>query len=281
LRLVNKSIAATIGVPHEIIAIDNSAGKFGICEAYNLGAQQSQYGALCFMHEDLRFHTDGWGNVVLKNLADPTTGVLGVAGATYQAKAPTSWISAGTSCLRVNVLHSTGTSTPRLDCFNPKSEVTAEVATVDGLWMCCRKEVWEKFPFDQQSFPNFHFYDIDFCTKIFLKYRILVTYELLIEHFSEGTFKRDWVINALKYFRLRNKYLPFGKTNLTESEAKEQELIIFQQRLKELINYKAKASDILYCLYQCMALDFSNRDTLWVAKQYLKSKTFFEIEQLN
>ncbi len=37
LRKVSENVAATIGVPYEIQAIDNSKGAYGICEAYNLG----------------------------------------------------------------------------------------------------------------------------------------------------------------------------------------------------------------------------------------------------
>jgi glycosyltransferase involved in cell wall biosynthesis len=280
LHDVTESVAATIGVPYELIAIDNSKSEYGICEAYNIGAKRSKYDLLCFMHEDLKFHTEGWGKNVARILADPAVGVLGVAGATYQLKAPTSWIHAGTPCLRVNVLHTTGKAVLRADYFNPQKEVIAEVATVDGLWMCCRKQVWQDFPFDQESFPFFHFYDIDFCTKIFVKYRIVVTYEILIEHFSEGTFKIDWTVNALKYFRLRKQYLPFGKTHLKDLEVKQLELKIFQQTLKNLINYKAKASDIMYCLYECIKLDLRNKDTMWIAKQYLRGKTLGKTEHL-
>lgn len=278
-RLV-QNVTETIGVPHEIIAIDNSTGKYGICEAYNIGARQSQYDALCFMHEDLRFHTEGWGQLVLNTLANLEIGVVGVAGGTYQSKAPTSWISNTIPCLRTNVLHSTGRPFLRVDYWNPQQEVLAEVATVDGLWMCCRKEIWEKFPFDQESFPHFHFYDIDFCTKVFSKYKIVVTYEILIEHFSEGTFKVDWAINALKYYRIRNAYLPFGKTDLSDGEARYVEFTIFQQTLKTLINYKADAKHIAYCAYCCLRLNPRNTDTLWIVKQYLKGKTFYKQEHL-
>ncbi|MFI2757155.1 glycosyltransferase family 2 protein, partial [Streptococcus suis] len=70
LKTVSQSAAATIGVPHEIVAVDNSEGQYGICEAYNIGAAQAQYDVLCFMHEDIRFHTSGWGRIVVDILQD-------------------------------------------------------------------------------------------------------------------------------------------------------------------------------------------------------------------
>lgn len=280
LTQMEADVKATVGVPYEVIGIDNSAGKYGICEAYNIGASQSKYDALCFMHEDLRFHTQGWGQIVLDILAKPEVGVVGVAGGTYQSKAPTSWVTDTIPCLRTNVLHSTGKPFLRMDYWNPLEETLAEVATVDGLWLCCRKDVWQEFPFDQKSFPHFHFYDIDFCTKIFTKYKIYVTYQILIEHFSEGTFRVDWAINALKYYRLRKSYLPFGKNNLTDPEARYVEFKIFQQTLKDLINYKAGIKHIVYCLYCCLARNPRSLDTLWIFKQYLKGKTFYQPEHL-
>ncbi|RFP64156.1 hypothetical protein D0N36_15745 [Hymenobacter lapidiphilus] len=41
LAAVSQSAAATIGVPFEIVPIDNSQGQYGICEAYNLGAARA------------------------------------------------------------------------------------------------------------------------------------------------------------------------------------------------------------------------------------------------
>ena len=273
LQQASLSVSETIGLPYEIIAIDNSKGKYGICQAYNLGAARSRYEILCFMHEDLKFHTDGWGQTVVRILADPTAGVLGVAGATYQLKAPTSWIGVGPPCLRINVLHSTGKPILEFHHWNPKAETISEVATLDGLWLCCRKEVWKESPFDHKTFPHFHFYDIDFCTKIFPKHKILVTYEILIEHFSAGTFGKDWTLSALKYFKARQPYLPFGSIYLPAAEIKREELHVFHYFIRELVAYKAAPADILYCLYQCLAIDLWNKDTLYLAKKYIKHKT--------
>jgi glycosyltransferase involved in cell wall biosynthesis len=51
-KLAN-NIAETIGVPYEIVLLDNSANTYGICQAYNIGVQQSKYDVLCFMHDDI------------------------------------------------------------------------------------------------------------------------------------------------------------------------------------------------------------------------------------
>lgn len=270
LQAVSVNVDATIGVPYELIAIDNSQGQYGICSAYNLGASQAKHELLCFMHEDICFHTSNWGAIVAATLEDLSVGVLGVAGGIYQANAPTSWIGAGKSCIRMNVLHSPIKGSAKLDYHNPNAEMVAPVAVVDGLWMCCRKEVWKAFPFDEKSFPHFHFYDVDFCTKIFTKYKILVTFQVLIEHFSTGTFEKQWTENALKYYKIRKNYLPFGIGKISGSEAKNIDLKAFQQAMHKLISHKAHLLDIVYCLYKCLLINPWNRDTMWIAKQYFR-----------
>jgi len=269
---IKENIAATIGVPYEVIAIDNSNRQYGICAAYNLGASQSQYEVLCFLHEDLRFHTSGWGSTVLRNLASPRAGVLGVAGTTYQVKAPTGWTAAGLDSIRINVLHTTDKPVMQHDHWNPTGTATAPVATLDGLWLCCCKTVWQEFPFNEVAFPHFHFYDIDFCTKIATKYQNLVTFEVLIEHFSKGTFAKDWLVYAVKYYKLRAKHLPFGPLAVGAAEARRLEIHAFQEAIRMMIDKQLSAVDIRYCLYKCLQLAPLNRGTWWLAKQYLKAQ---------
>jgi hypothetical protein len=270
LAAVGQDVAATIGVPYEIIAIDNSQKQYGICEAYNLGAVRAQYGHLCFMHEDLKFHTPGWGAIVLRSLAAPSAGVLGVAGGTYQAQAPVGWTGAGQDEIRINVLHTTTKVVAQYDHWNPASEKIAAVATLDGLWMCCRKEVWQEFPFDSQHFPHFHFYDIDFCTRVATKYQNLVTFELLIEHFSGGTYGADWLHNAVNYYKRWKSQLPFGAITIGPAEMKERQLGAFQHVLRMMLEHKTSASDIAYSLGQCLALDVRNKDTWWLVRQHVQ-----------
>ncbi|RYE14381.1 MAG: glycosyltransferase, partial [Sphingobacteriaceae bacterium] len=164
LNAVVASVDDTIGLPYEVIVIDNSKGAYGICEAYNIGAAKAQYDLLCFMHEDIRFQTTGWGQVVVDTLRDPTVGVLGVTGGQYQVAAPAAWWGCGLDFCRENVLNLFPDGHTELDLRNPEGQQLTDVAVVDGLWMCSRKEVWQKYPFDSRTFTEFHFYDVDYCT---------------------------------------------------------------------------------------------------------------------
>ena len=74
------NIDQTVGVAYEIVCIDNSENKYSIFSAYNLGVARSQYPFLCLVHEDVYFHTENWGNKVIKHLSEPKTGIVGIAG---------------------------------------------------------------------------------------------------------------------------------------------------------------------------------------------------------
>ena len=266
----SENVAATIGVAYEIIAIDNSAGQYGICQAYNVGARQSRYDIVCFMHEDIRFHTVGWGTVVKTILADESVGVLGIAGGVFQPKAPAGWIGGG-QAIYMNIIHTTEEESEH-EYINPTNSSLAQVAAVDGVWMCCRRSVWEAYKFDPLALPGFHFYDIDFCARVASKFTNYVTFEVVIEHFSRGSFDKKWISHAIDFYRKRQHLLPFGVVDLTESEQKAINLKAFQSTASLAIKLNASAADVVYCLKKCLAFDFTNRDTLYLMRLFLISK---------
>lgn len=202
------NVADTIGVPYEIIRVDNANGSYGICAAYNKGARQSRYGLLCFMHEDILFRSPAWGKTVARTLSQPKIGLLGVTGSKYLVDAPAPWWGAGPEYCRRNVLEHYADDTTAHILQNPDNLEAEEVIAVDGLWMCTRKEVWEKHPFDESRFPYFHIYDIDFSMQIAQHYKVLMTYEILIEHLSGGTLNKPWVAGSIAFYDKWKKALP-------------------------------------------------------------------------
>ena len=273
LASVKQNIADNIGVEYEIIAIDNSENKYGICEAYNVGAKESKFDTLCFMHEDIFIHTINWGEIVIEILENKTIGVIGVAGGTVQLAAPAGWGAAGWDVTRINVIHATDAQYKNLDYNNPLNVSVDRVAAVDGLWMCCRKEVWQQFNFDSESFPGFHFYDIDFCVRVAAKYANYVTYGVLIEHSSLGTFDGKWYKFAISFYKKRKKLLPLvADKSLTPGDLKDKALrhwhyLLFLLKRDNLVSRR----DFAYCVIECLKLDPLNQDTLWIVKDYIKS----------
>lgn len=271
LAAVSASVATTIGVPYEIIAVDNARGQYGICEAYNIGAARAQHPLLCFMHEDIRFHTPNWGLVVVEVLADPTIGVLGVTGGQYQVAAPAAWWGCGLDRCRENVLNVFPDGHTEMDLRNPEGQELTDVAVVDGLWMCSRKEVWQAHPFDATVFTDFHFYDVDYCTELYLDgLRVCVTFRLLIEHHSRGSVNASWLLNALRYQQKRRHVLPFGPVLPLQPERGKLELSALQEFTGRLIQADYAGRVIVKYLLKCLSINPLNRDTMWLVKHWLR-----------
>ena len=55
--VLKQNIKETIGTDYELIVIDNSHNKYSIFSAYNEGLTLASGDVLCYMHEDLFFHT--------------------------------------------------------------------------------------------------------------------------------------------------------------------------------------------------------------------------------
>lgn len=220
LLAVSANIAKTIGVAHEIIAFDNHDGSRGICELYNQGVQSAQYDLLCLMHEDIEMQTVGWGEKVMEIFKQNSRlGLVGVAGGGYKSLVPSGWYNADLElngafycCLIQGFKHS-GIE-EYVDYRNPRNEQLSKVAAIDGCWMCTRKEIALKYPFDETLLTGFHAYDIDFSMAIGQAHDVAVTYEILLRHFSEGSFSGEWESETLKIHEKWSARLPVNTDDL-------------------------------------------------------------------
>ncbi|WP_262888705.1 glycosyltransferase family protein [Pontibacter pamirensis] len=245
LKEVAENVKDTIGILHEIIAIDNRNGKYGICEAYNIGASKSKYDVLCFMHEDLIFHTIDWGRRVVEHLNDTTIGLIGVAGGTYKSKSLDAWGIDPIEFARMNVLQDYKSGRPQDHLYsNPFNEFVADVASVDGLWFCTRKEVWQNNKFDETTLKEFHFYDIDFSLQVLQSYRVCVVYDILLQHISEGSINRSWLENAVLFHNKWKQTLPYSVDGLYDEKKKAIEI----RRAKNILQLlkKYRFSQLIY-----------------------------------
>lgn len=198
-----QNIADTIGVPYEIVKIDNP-GLMGICEAYNKGAELAQYDILCFCHEDIFFRFAGWG----RQLADfihttPDAGFAGVAGSTIKLARPTGWFSGIAGCdITPAGIHDT--KPPNL----VEETIPVKVKVIDGVIMCSHKCVWQQFPFNEHI-KGFHFYDIDISMRVAKKYQNYLLPWLSIHHFSQGKFDDKWIEAnfAFHQYAKRHQYI--------------------------------------------------------------------------
>lgn len=193
-----ENIRATIGggTPFEFIVIDNAEAGLSIAAAYNRGAAQAQYPYLLFMHEDAGFITDGWGEEITRKLAEPDCGVIGFAGTRGLLNVPGCWNMVPQFCVASYV-----ECGDRIDInTNPESPFR-EVVAVDGYAMFCRRDAWEKAPFDEDAIKGFHCYDIDFSLGIGVDHTNYVCCNIETFHNSRGKFDRKWVEATLGIYK--------------------------------------------------------------------------------
>src|SRR5689334_18707313 len=57
-------------------------GEFSLTEIYNKGCREAQWPIVVFLHDDIYFDTNNWGNKIIKHFESSKYGVLGLAGTT-------------------------------------------------------------------------------------------------------------------------------------------------------------------------------------------------------
>jgi hypothetical protein len=198
LQEVSQNILETIGFPYELIAIDNRSSKRGICSVYNEAALSAKFNYLCFVHEDVKFHTQNWGNVINEIFSDDEIALIGVSGSVYKSATPGSWVSCDKKYYRVNTLqHQHDNNTVERVSLNPKQDKISDVAVIDGVLMVTRKNILNQCCFDEDLLKGFHGYDLDFSFSTRKFGKVVVTHEILLEHFSLGSFTIDWLKDSL------------------------------------------------------------------------------------
>ncbi|WP_157972218.1 glycosyltransferase [Pleomorphovibrio marinus] len=222
LSRVKANIQETIGLPYEIVAIDNRRNPRGITTVYNEGARKSQYEQVCFVHEDVQFNTAGWGKVLLDHFKDPELGLVGVAGATHKPKMLSGWGAQGLALryAKMNFIQHFPASglAPAHQYQNSENEELAQVACLDGLFLATKKSIIEEIPFDENLLKGFHGYDMDISIAIGRKYKVAVTYCILVEHFSGGSLNKEWLESALLIHRKWRHVLPVSLSAISKKE---------------------------------------------------------------
>jgi glycosyltransferase involved in cell wall biosynthesis len=191
LEQLKTNVQASIGIDYEVIAIDNRLGRFGICEAYNLGAEQARFPYLCFIHEDILFHTQAWGKILLKHFQNPKIGLIGIAGTSFYGSKIGNYASVNFGAQHL-IQHFRNNPPMHVEDYPGATNVLNAVC-IDGVLMACPKTVWEQTGFDQTTFTGFHAYDTDFSFSVVQKFDVLVIRDILIEHFSQGNFDQKFL----------------------------------------------------------------------------------------
>jgi hypothetical protein len=229
------NINETIGIDHEVIIIENDIHHYPIAKAYNIGAHDSKFPYLCFCHEDILFHTLNWGQILIENFQTSGARLIGVLGCEVKVKHPSS-VYLGESGLNHQNHLQRHPSKPTYLCYeNPYNERLSEVCILDGLFIASTKAAWEETKFSEEYLTGFHGYDIDYSLKNFLRGKVMVTYEVLLEHFSHGSYNHTWVYWQLKVTEKWRNKLPLYTSRVTKNLLKKAELLNLKEWLKVLL----------------------------------------------
>lgn len=201
------SVRQTIGVPFEMIKIENSGNEFSIFEAYNIGASKSNNEVLVFVHEDIIFHTNEWGKVLLmyfKTLINP--GVLGIAGSSYLPISPSDWWLSNRNYIHSNFISNSKDGVKSQGILKCEGkQIPQKVYALDGMFLALKRKVFKESPFDE-NLKGFHGYDTDLCYQVSKNYQNYFIPGILLEHFSKGYPNSTWLKNTIEANR---KAIPF------------------------------------------------------------------------
>ena len=184
-QALEKNIAETIGIPYEVIKVDNP-GKIGICEAYNHGAQKAQYDYLLFLYEDVLFETQNWGLILTQLLSKKSIGCVGLAGGDYVSTYPLPWWQNKER----RFFHLNQISTNEEKKINRLTE-HKNVIFLDGVFIACRRNIFLETRFSDYL-QGFHGYDMDFSWRASQTHQNIVSHEITLTHFSAGHPNIEW-----------------------------------------------------------------------------------------
>lgn len=196
------NVKKTIGdnFEYEIIQQWNPA-IMSICKAYNKGAEKAQYENLLFIHEDVLFETQDWGNILVDYLQLDNIGCVSLAGSNYIPNTPTPWwVVEGYA--NSHLSHFSKLTNKRVDyTFVGNENGLLNAKIIDGVFIACKKNVWNKVKFNE-NLKGFHGYDISFSLSISHNFQNYIQNKISLVHFSPGNLSKEWLIDVIKAYSL-------------------------------------------------------------------------------
>ena len=263
LETLKLNIQQTVGTKYELIVHNNRENKTGLCAVYNALAQRAQFNLLCFVHEDIIMHTQGWGNKLNELLNNPEIGLVGISGAIYKSNYPGTWSTCDRSFYRTNAIqHFKNQEKSVISKVNPDNTSSSRVAVIDGVFMATRKNVFNQIGFDEDLLKGFHGYDTDFSLSVGQHYKVVVSNEILLEHLSQGNLSAEWLASSLLVHEKWKHILPVT--------------------IEDIAKDKKKMSDFYSCKSAlAVALQFPHNKKIVSKYYYHLIRYFFNLNKLN
>lgn len=249
-------------ITYEIISIDNSEKKYNIFQAYNIGVQKSQYSILCFMHDDILFHSHDWGLKIVNHFSNNDLGMLGISGPRFLSYIPSIWWGSNAfnnyapSVCQYSIDTERNTRVSVRQEIQPIDKSQIEVVALDGVFFCVKKNLFNSISFDEVTYGGFHFYDLDISMQIRKAgFKVFAIYDVLIEHISASKLDAEWLRTARVFYGKWKKELPVLTYDLPARE----------RRRLEYGNLKIMA-DILSSNHVSFTSFFSFEEILYLCK---------------
>ena len=213
----------TIGVDYELIIVNNSKNELSIFQAYNLGLKKSKAKFVCFLHDDVVFHTKNWALIIVNFFqSNSDAGLLGIAGSKIKTKMPATWSDCDKKYWALNILQHNIHKKVTHNSIGFENDTFVEVVVLDGVFMVARKLEFVEF---DEELDGFHNYDLDLSLCYLLNgFKIFVTNQILLEHFSNGTINDSWFNSSHSFYVKHKAQLPVFLNEIQVSAFKESEL---------------------------------------------------------
>jgi GT2 family glycosyltransferase len=182
------------GEPYEMVGVHDATG---LAEGYARGLARARGEVVIFSHDDIDILTPDLAARLRGHL--DSHDLLGVAGATRVRDGY--WVGSGPPYLYGQVAqHDAKTGGYAVHLWGAPAQRVGGIAVMDGVFLCARRAVAEAVPFDAETFPGFHVYDIDFTFRAHLAgFRLAVCADVPIAHASAGRFDARWAQDVLRF----------------------------------------------------------------------------------
>lgn len=183
---------------HEIISIRNARS---LAEAYNEAIANGTGDIVLLSHDDIDVLAPDFATRLSRQLRD--FDAVGVVGSVRMDGPAVGW--SGHPNLRGWITHHAPIDVAwSVDVLDPRG-VAGDIASLDGVLLAARREVFAAVPFDAETFDGFHLYDVDWSYRASRAgFRLGITGELLVVHASRGVYDVAWQRYAERFCAKHN-----------------------------------------------------------------------------
>jgi hypothetical protein len=160
-----------------------------LCEGYTRGLIRASGELIVFCHDDIGIVCEDFADRLRRHLA--AYDLIGVAGSDYATGHSWHWAGPPHTASWVSLPRPDGALVCGL--LGAHGAVLRDAQVLDGVFLAGRRAVFERLPFDADTFDGFHCYDLDLSYRAYRAgFRCAVTLDLLIWHQSGGNFGDSW-----------------------------------------------------------------------------------------